>query len=288
MSAKKEAKGKKANILKAPSVAWPTLVLALGAFAAWVTSGALFLTGVSPWWASLTVSAIAAFACFTPMHDASHQSIMRAKLPNEAIGRLCAIPLLAPFTAFRFLHLRHHRHTNDEHEDPDFWSGRGPWPILPLRWLTQDFHYYAFYFARWSERPAAERRETAATLTIIAAAIIALVSAGYGWEALIAWILPGRLGLGFLAYAFDYLPHKPHTIRGKDDRYKATLVRPNPLLTPVLLYQNFHLIHHLYPGVPFYRYAVVWRTYREKLVARGAQGRDLLGREIAGEKLVEL
>jgi len=32
------------------------------------------------------------------------------------------------------------------------------------------------------------------------------------------------------------------------------------LLTPVLLYQNYHLVHHLYPTVPFYRYISIWRA----------------------------
>ena len=31
------------------------------------------------------------------------------------------------------------------------------------------------------------------------------------------------------------------------------------LLTPVLLYQNYHLVHHLHPLIPFYRYIAVWR-----------------------------
>jgi fatty acid desaturase len=30
------------------------------------------------------------------------------------------------------------------------------------------------------------------------------------------------------------------------------------LLTPLLVYQNYHLIHHLYPTVPFYKMHKVW------------------------------
>lgn len=277
----------KTNVLKAPAVAWPTFVLAAGAVGLWAVMGALFLTGALPWWVTLPIASAAAFACFTPMHDASHKSITRQGLPNEVIGRLCALPLLAPFAAFRFLHLQHHRHTNHDHEDPDMWSGRGPWFILPLRWLTQDFHYYAFYAARWSSRPKRERRETAAMLGAYVALACALVVAGYGWEALIVWLIPGRIGIGLLAYGFDYLPHKPHHVRGKDDRFKATVLRPSPWLTPVLLYQNFHLIHHLYPGVPFYRYASVWRERKARIVAKGAEGRDLLGRPIPTQDLLE-
>lgn len=276
----------KTNVLKAPAVAWPTFLLAGGALGAWALMATLYLTGVLPWWVSLPLASIAAFACFTPMHDASHKSITRLSWPNELIGRLCGLALTAPFPAFRFLHLQHHRHTNDDHEDPDMWSGRGPWFILPLRWLTQDLHYYTFYFARWADRPVAERRETAATLLAYVVLVAALVWAGLGLEVLLVWLLPARFGIAFLAYAFDYLPHKPHHVHGKEDRFKATVVRPSPWLTPVLLYQNFHLIHHLYPGVPFYRYAAVWRDRKDKIVAKGGEGRDLLGRPIPAEELL--
>ena len=26
------------------------------------------------------------------------------------------------------------------------------------------------------------------------------------------------------------------------------------------MYQNYHLVHHLYPTVPFYRYGKVWKA----------------------------
>jgi fatty acid desaturase len=32
------------------------------------------------------------------------------------------------------------------------------------------------------------------------------------------------------------------------------------LLTPLLTYQNYHLVHHLYPTVPFYRYRRLWES----------------------------
>ncbi len=159
--------------------------------------------------------------------------------------------------------------------------------MLPLRWMTQDLHYYWFYIGRWSEHPRAERREVAVTLAGLLGIWGAMAAAGYGALALFAWILPARIAIAVLSFAFDYLPHTPHDTPASEDRYRATLLRPHPLLTPVLLYQNYHLIHHLYPGVPFYRYVAVWKERYDTLIDRGAQARDLLGRPISPEQLRE-
>lgn len=266
-------KSRAASSLKAPEIATPTLLLTLGCLSLWSANLAAAMLGLVPLWLTALLGGVASFICFTPMHDASHKSITRTSWPNELIGRLCAITLVGPFPAFRYLHLAHHRHTNEDHEDPDLWSGRGPWFLLPLRWLTQDLHYYAFYFMRIKERPIRESGEIVATLTTYGVIIAALFALGYGELAVAAWLIPGRIGLTLLAFSFDYLPHRPHAIPAKEDRFKATVVRPVWWMTPVLLYQNYHLIHHLYPGVPFYRYASVWRDRREELLAKGADVR---------------
>ncbi len=40
------------------------------------------------------------------------------------------------------------------------------------------------------------------------------------------------------------------------------------LLTPLMVYQNYHLIHHLYPSVPFYKYIKVWNLRRDELIQK--------------------
>ena len=62
------------------------------------------------------------------------------------------------------------------------------------------------------------------------------------------------------------------------DRFRATHVFPNPVLTPLLLCQNYHLIHHLYPAVPFYRYGRIYQAIRLELEARGVHVQSFFGR----------
>jgi beta-carotene hydroxylase len=259
------------DLLRTPRIAWPTLAVFAGAFAVWVASAASLAAGAAPAWLSLLLSTAAAFAIFTPLHDAAHRSLGDSRLLSEGVGRVAALVLAAPFPAFRFVHLEHHRHTNDPLADPDYWSGRPPAWSRPLRWLTQDWHYYAFIFAARRSRPRGELAEVGIWLLLQLTGIGTALVAGHAAWLFLAWLLPARLALGLLAFAFDYLPHVPHAVLARDDPYRATLIRSNAWLTPLFLYQNYHLVHHLYPGVPFYRYAHVWYRQRQQLEARGAR-----------------
>ncbi|MBL4636473.1 MAG: fatty acid desaturase, partial [Kofleriaceae bacterium] len=223
-----------------------------------------------PLWSLALLSTVSTVLAFTPMHDASHKSAAKSKPINEVLGRLMALPLAAPFPAFRYLHLEHHKHTNNTKSDPDMWSGTGPRLLLPLRWITQDYYYYFFYL-RSQNRAKLEVLEVVSTLVLIYGCAIALAFNGYATEVFVVWFIPGRVALGFLAFSFDYLPHHPHTVLSKDDRYQATVVRESRWLTPLLQYQNYHLVHHLYPGVPFYRYGRVWWAKRAELIEKGAR-----------------
>ncbi len=245
------------SVLSSPRIAWPSFALTAAALGAWIGGIALGVSAAAPWPLAALVCWAAAYAAFTPLHDASHRSVTRARWGNELVGRLAGLPLWAPLPAFRFLHLEHHKHTNEGAADPDGWSG-GPWRLtLPLRWLTLDLHYYAFYLR--TERPRREKAEVVLTLGGQVAIAAALVALGHGRELLLFGLLPSRLAIGTLAFAFDWLPHRPHVITAKQDRLRATLAFEGRLLCWLTFGQSLHLVHHLYPGVPFYRYAAVWR-----------------------------
>jgi fatty acid desaturase len=75
------------------------------------------------------------------------------------------------------------------------------------------------------------------------------------------------LGSAMLAFAFDWLPHVPHQSRERWQHTRAVLF-PKPirgLMDQLLLGQSYHLIHHLYPRVPFFRYRAVFVRLRRYL-----------------------
>ncbi len=189
---------------------------------------------------------------------------------------------IAAAPVFRYIHMQHHLHTNeDDGSDPDNYTNEGPAWSTPLRWATVDLAYVPFYVGHIRRRPRREIAEYAITETLLIGAIVVLAINGHLGDVLLYYVLPTRLCVLFLGYAFDWLPH-----HGLDDmvtdRYRATRVRIGweRLLTPLLLYQNYHLVHHLHPRIPFYRYITAWRRNEEAYLAHEPAMATPLGHEL--------
>jgi fatty acid desaturase len=85
----------------------------------------------------------------------------------------------------------------------------------------------------------------------------------------------------------DYtLPHHGLHHVPSEDRFKTTRNRvgAEPVLTPLLLYQNYHLVHHLHPVIPFYRYIAVWRRRESDYLSHGPALSSPRGRALTVEE----
>ena len=264
-------------------IAWPTLVFFVAVVAAWVAVGVLAWRGVLGWGPTLGLQTLLAYLVFTPLHEASHGNIAgrdkRLRTLEELVGWLSGIPLLAPYSAFRKLHLEHHAHTNDEEKDPDFWvAGTTRWATF-WRCLTILPHYYWRIFWGAVRSPLARDSSVLVTVAVYGILIVALTVAGHGAWVLTAWVGPAILATTVLAFVFDWLPHQPHRERS---RYGNSRILLFPGLGVLLTNQNLHLVHHLYPRIPFYRYGTFFREARPALAAKGAPIVDLAKRSTEG------
>ncbi len=261
--------------------AWPTLVLALlcvGSFAGvWV---AVLRGQLALGW-GLLLNTIVAYVAFTPMHEAAHGNIAgtsRGKWLDSAVGWACSTIFTAPYPGFRAIHLRHHGTTNNPHEDPDAWvAGHSPWSVAARCWTILPHYYHSMLLGSISRtKPGRDVRNTSVvTLTAFIVLTVGLVGAGLGWHALALWWGPALIASGVLALLFDWLPHHPHHRRG---RYVDTRAIVGPrVLGWAMLQQNLHLVHHLYPRVPFYAYPQVFAATRHEIEAAGAEVQVLPG-----------
>lgn len=272
-----------------PSVAVPTLVLLVGGFVLWGATAALYLTGTLPWWLTIPLLAVAGYLHFTVAHDAGHNAASNVPWLNDLMGRL-STPLFALHAAFpvwRFIHMQHHRFTNhDDGSDPDAYTMNGPGWQKPLRWLSIDYRYLFFYLPKLSSRRRREQVE-ALTFAFLAVAVpVVLIATGNVVVWLVLLFLPSRLAVLWLAYAFDYLPHHGLHHRPAEDRMKTARNRigGERWASLVMLYQNYHLVHHLHPVVPFYRYVAVWRRNERAYLEGGPALSTLGGRELTSDE----
>lgn len=250
-----------------PTIAVPTVLVWLGSFVAWCAATAAVLYGVSLWWLVVTtvVQALVTFSMFTVLHEAIHYTVGRPKWINQLFGRLSMpfVSLSGTFPVLAYIHLAHHRNTNEDiHDDPDAWSISGPRWQLPLRWLTIDAWYCRFYLLRMRHRPRKEALGFAISFVLAIALVTAFLILGYWRELVLIYFIPQRIGMGILAWWFDWLPHHDLGGTAKTDRFRATRVRIGweRVLCPLLLYQNYHVVHHVHAAIPFYLYVKAWRA----------------------------
>ena len=253
-------------LARKPNIAWPTIALLVAAFVIFGLSTSAYVAGsLSLFWA-IKLNTIASYMSFTPAHDASHSAVSSNRQLNEWVGRIATV-LQSPapiFRSFRYIHMQHHKFTNDEVKDPDMHVTSGPRWLLPFRWATLDLGYLNFYLrpSVFMKRPKSERRELYLAFLFGAVVLTAVIVAGWLKYYLLLFIIPTRFTAIILALSFDFLPHYPHQAQVREQPFQCTSNRAGFewLLTPLLLYQNYHLVHHIYPTVPFYRYLKIWKA----------------------------
>jgi len=249
-----------------PNFAWPTVLLLVAAIFLFAIGIITYLQNSINLPIAVTLNTIASYMAFTVMHDASHNSLSRNKQFNDWCGRIATWMLLpAPFfRMFRYVHMQHHRFVNDESKDPDHYASRGSKWLLPFRWATQDIYYFFCYLDPkvFKKRPASEKREFIIASIIGVALLSLIVIQGWTINFLLLFVLPSRIATLILVFGFDYLPHHPHTKSDVKKPYQAAQNRIGLewIMTPLFLGQNYHLVHHLYPTVPFYRYVALWHS----------------------------
>ncbi len=190
--------------------------------------------------------------------------------------------ILLNFAGHRSSHLRHHAHTNTE-KDPDL-GAKGPMAALPIKWLISNIVLLLVALPGGvnlanglMRRLGADAASDGGEESLIApqrwavrvGVLAALISIPLGVvvPVVVLWIIPARLTFLYLAFFFAWLPHFPYE---QTDRFHNTRITLFPGSTWILLQQDRHLIHHLYPSIPWYRYRAAHRELASLLSERGA------------------
>ncbi len=250
-----------AQLKVSPKFAWPTITLMVLSHAANIASWVMVIGGYWPAWVGLVINSISGYVMFTPAHESIHRAAAQKSEHNDLILSIATF-VAVPFgkgKLFRIMHMHHHRFANDPEKDPDHWMASSLW-TMPL-WGFWPFIYLINYMRHPEKLPNVEMAEIRRELIVAGIALTAL----FIWQpyvTLMLWLIPSYFSFFLMCLVFMVLPHYPHTGRQDVDPNTTSLMRMGKewLLTPILMYQNYHLVHHLYPTVPFYRYGKVWKA----------------------------
>jgi len=260
-------------------VEWPTLALIVMAYAVW----AIGLFWLPLLWMPLAFAAVLAGIVLNS--SLQHEVLHGHPFPGHTIAGAAlvypALNLCIPYERFRDTHLKHHLDSNltDPYDDPESnYMDPGVWQGLnaPLRGLLRANNTL---FGRILLGPAISqvvfmksdlREIRGGDLLVLRAwaghlvsvvAILWLVSLSPMpvWLYLIA----AYLGLGVLKIR-TFLEHQAHEkVRGR-----TVVIEDRGPLAFLFLNNNFHVVHHMHPRLPWYRLPELYFANREKYLSR--------------------
>lgn len=265
--------------------AWPTVLLFIFNSTVYISTIVLCVNGSMPMFVGLMINSIITYFFYTIHHEANHGNISGQnktwRWVDQLMGTVASLPLQLNFQTYAPSHLMHHAHTNNPERDPDYFMAGPGRAVLPRWFITTIVKTLACipgvsqvltrilpptlsaaikYFK--TGRRGIYLQLQASLLLLIVSFVF-----GQGLNFLLLWFIPTQIGQLILQTWFVWLPHAPFT---STDRYHNTRIRGWFASNFMLLGQDHHLIHHLYPRVPFYKYGRLFREIRPSLEANNA------------------
>ena len=258
------------ELVATPLIAWPTAIIFCLCLCFIAMISHLAITEELSLSVATILNGVTIYFLFSAVHDSAHFAISRVSWLNNIFGHVGMLFFgpLAPLDLARWIHNQHHRHTNEPQLDPDFYAHRID-NFTPIRWCFFDYYYTKFFL----KQAGSVRRKFVPRLVLQLTFIITIIAVSIYTqsflELLCLWILPTRVSSFLFVLVFTYLPHVPFLATAAQNKYQATSNREGLewLFTPLMTFQNYHLVHHLYPRAPFYRMKKLWNLNLDEHLA---------------------
>ena len=209
-------------------------------------------------------------------HDCGHRSAYRSKAANLWVGRYLAFFIYLPFTTFADLHRWHHASLGNAEKDPDNWFyAGGKWQLFLRECLFMP--RFVWLSLTTDLLTAQSRRRVARELafnTVGMAGVAALFVSIGATDVLLYGILAPMLFLALvynpISRGYEHFPMASLArtdARRKDLRFNTVTVT-SKVIGLLWANINYHVEHHLYPRVPFYRLPELHRLMQHKAYIR--------------------
>lgn len=207
------------------------------------------------------------------MHEGIHGTFFRHRFLDRFFGFLLGLPTLFSVTAYKVAHLNHHRHNRTE-KDQDEFTNHTKSPlfhtILFYIWSVLGTLIYMFVIPVTALKIGKPRERVAIVLEYIILALIYSIILMFAFRAghldlvLHLWIVP----IGFTMLIGNIRGWAEHAMtRIGHPLTQTRTVTSNRLVSFMMCNLNYHLEHHLCPGIPWYNlpklHTLLQDDYRE-------------------------
>jgi fatty acid desaturase len=234
-----------------------------------IASGVVAFLTWGTWWA------VPAFAVYGTLysvadhrhHELSHGTPFKTRWLNDVVFQLCAFMTLREGFYYRWSHSRHHTHTLIVGRDPEIAAPRPP----DLIGITSDLFFIKDGITQFSRLfrnasgdltedgkhfvPEGERGKVVWASRIYLLIILAVVAACIVTRSILPamFIVLPRFYGGFLSQLFNLTQHAGMDEDVYDHRLNTRTILLNPVFTFLYNNMNYHIEHHMFPMVPYYR-----------------------------------
>jgi fatty acid desaturase len=259
------------------AIEWPTVGLALGCYAAWLSIG-IFLWPAFPLLALISLGIVLALQS-SIMHEIAHGHPTRNARVNEAFAFL-PIGLAWPFRRFKALHLRHHadERLTDPFDDPEsyyraLWHHEQLPPAMQFLLKLNNTMVGRFILGPWLSSigffigdaklmlGGDKAVQTAWALHAAGLVIVLpIIIFGFGipiWLYVLVPVWIGQAIISIRTFAEHQWSERPEG--------RTIIVERSPL-SFLFLNNNLHFVHHKVPTVAWYRLPKLFREKREEWV----------------------
>ncbi|PTE13528.1 fatty acid desaturase [Pseudogemmobacter blasticus] len=255
-------------------VEWPTLLLLAGTYVAWGLATSVLWAALPP--LGLLLAAVAIAQHSSLQHEALHGHPTK----NATLNHLLVFPaigLFYPYLRFRDTHLQHHydpalTDPYDDPEsnflDPEVWNKLTPRYQALLRFnntlagrmlVGPAIGLVSFIRGDIAQIKAGnERIALSWALHGIGVMLALWWILGVGSMPVWAWVLSAYLGASLLKIR-TYLEHRAH----EKFRARTVVIEDKGPLAYLFLNNNYHVVHHMHPNVPWYKLPEMYAAKRE-------------------------
>ncbi len=209
------------------------------------------------------------------MHDAAHYRAYRNRTLNDIVGELLALPTTASMAGYRNSHFAHHRRLNSD-RDPDWTRNLGlaefEFPAPRRSMYFRVFKYVSglgTYTAVAGFHKNKETRDipkivSRGRLVFFITLVVSSIVFGFWKVVLLYWIVPVLTVFVAIRYLRNVAEHYAVEHESVLNESRTVLAPAWELWLIAPWGLNYHLEHHLFPGVPCFRLGELHRLLMQR------------------------